>query len=300
MALIETRYGVASASLPAPLLAVGSMVSIQMAAALAQPVIQAMGPFALTSLRLAAAAAILLLLTRPWTTWQGMRSTASAFALGAALAGYSVCFFAATAWLPLGMVTTISFLGPLGLSLIATRRVLDGMIALLAAASVAILVWPQDQGWVTAPVGLALALASALCWAAYIVLTQKVGAAFSGMQGLAIAVTAAALIAAPVGLGTLTEWPDLRWIAVACALGLLSPLMTTGLEMLALRRMGKRPFGILMSLEPAIGVGVGLVVLEQIPGMAQGLGVLGVIVASALTVLLPAPAPREIPRADPA
>ena len=76
--------------------------------------------------------------------------------------------------------------------------------------------------------------------------------------------------------------------------------MATGLEMLALRRMGKRPFGILMNLEPAIGVGVGLGLLEQVPSMAQGMGVLGVIVASALTVILPPPPPRQIPRADPA
>lgn len=300
MALIETRQGAALSPVPAPLLAVGSMVSIQMAAGLAQPVIEAMGAFALTSLRLATAAVILLLLTRPWTAWQGMRSTGSALALGAALAGYSVCFFAATAWLPLGMVTTISFIGPLGLSLLATRRLLDGLIALLAAVSVAVLVWPEDQGWVASPVGLALALASALCWATYIVLTQRVGKLFSGMQGLAISVTTAALIAAPFGLFTLTDWPDARMILFAAALGLLAPLATAGMEMMALRRMGKRPFGILMSLEPAIGVGVGMILLDQVPGLGQGIGVLGVVVASALTVVLPPPALPRVPLADPA
>jgi inner membrane transporter RhtA len=126
---------------------------------------------------------------------------------------------------------------------------------------------------------VAFALAAAVCWAAYILLTQKVGDELTGLRGLAVSMPVAAvvasLVAGPSVVGHLT------WDLVAIGLGLavLLPVVPFSLELLALRRLTVDTFGTLMSLEPAIALVVGLVVLGQVPGPAGLAGIAFVVAA---------------------
>ncbi|MEJ1934333.1 EamA family transporter, partial [Nostoc sp. NIES-2111] len=269
-----------------PLLALGAMTSYQLCGALSMPLLAEIGAGATSSIRLATAALLLAVITRPRLGSLPKGGLGPALLLGGALAGMTLCFFAAVARIPLGLVATIAFAGPLAVSTLCSRRPWHLACALLAATGVVLLVRPDEQGWVADLPGLLLAGGAAFFWGLYIVFTKQVGAAFSGLQGLSISLLVAAVIIAPVGLVEIRQWPSPLQVAGAASLGLLSPLMTCGLEMIALRRMGARPFGILMSIEPAIGVAIGHSLLGQQPSLAQMTGVTCVIVASAGAVLL--------------
>jgi inner membrane transporter RhtA len=193
----------------------------------------------------------------------------------------TVCFFEAVKRIPLGLVSTIAFVGPLGVAALGSRRPIELLCTTLAAVGVALLVMPYPTGWVADAGGLGLAMAAAGCWASYIVFTKRVGAAFKEVQGLAISFLVATIVVVPIGIHQLQEWPPLSNLAAAAGLALLAPLLPCSLEMMALQRMGARPFGILMSLEPAIGLAIGFTLLRQEPNLPQLMGVACVVCASA-------------------
>jgi inner membrane transporter RhtA len=151
------------------------------------------------------------------------------------------------------------------------------LYALLAAAGVLLLTEPWHGG--TDPVGVAFALGAALCWAAYILLTQKVGDEVTGITGLAVSMPVAGLVATVVA-GPST-FGDLTWQILLYGLGLaiLLPVIPFTLELLALRRLTTGAFGTLMALEPAFALLVGLVLLHQVPGVLPVLGIVCVIAA---------------------
>jgi inner membrane transporter RhtA len=102
------------------------------------------------------------------------------------------------------------------------------------------------SGWSADPVGIGFALAAAAAWAGYILLTKRVGQAFAGLGGLTVSLTVAAMVATPVGLITLKDGASGWAMAASAVLGVLVPVVPYGLEMLALRRMTSRAFGVLM------------------------------------------------------
>jgi inner membrane transporter RhtA len=186
--------------------------------------------------------------------------------LGVATAGATILFMSAVGRLPLGTASAIEFLGPLGVAASRGRRV---TWPVLAAAGVLLLTTPWT-GTID-PLGVVYALGAAVCWAAYIVLTQKVGDEVSGLQGLAVSMPVAALVA------TATVHPS-TFLAITgpqVLLGLLLGAMLMvafGLEMLALRRLAAGSFGTLMALEPAFALLIGAIGLRQTPDL---LGVAG-------------------------
>ena len=175
-------------------------------------------------------------------------------ALGIVTAGLTLFFMAAVARLPLGTASALEFLGPLGVAVVRGGR---GKLQwpALAAVGVVLLTEPWHGG--ADPVGVAFALAAAVCWAAYILLTQRVGDEVAGLRGLAVSMPVAALAATvvvgPSVLGTLT--PEL--VLVGLGLAVLLPVVPFSLELLALRRLTTAAFGTLMSLEPAVALVVG-------------------------------------------
>ncbi|MEU1947324.1 EamA family transporter, partial [Streptomyces sp. NPDC020125] len=150
--------------------------------------------------------------------------------------------------------------------------------AAAAATGVALLTEPWHGG--ADLVGVGSALLAAGCWAAYILLTQRVGDRVTGLKGLAVSMPVAAVLglalAAPDLAGRLTG--SALWTMLVLAV--LSPVIPFALEFLVLRRLTASAFGTLMSLEPAIALMVGLVVLGQRPGTAATLGLVLVVVAS--------------------
>ena len=259
------------------LMALGSMSCVQLGLALSVPLFGEVGPLGAVWLRLAWAAVILLAVVRP-RPWRFRRPVLLAtVALGVVTAGMTMLFMAAVARLPLGTASALEFLGPLGVAVARGGGRRSLLWPGLAAAGVLLLTHPWQGS--ASPAGIACALGAAACWAGYILFTQAVGDEVAGLQGLAVSITVAALVATavsgPAVIGVLT--PHLLLVGVGLAL--LVPVIPFSLEMYALRRLTTSAFGTLMCLEPAIAVTVGLVLLGQVPRVWSLAGVAFVIVA---------------------
>ncbi|RDK01576.1 EamA family transporter [Paraburkholderia lacunae] len=268
-----------NAAAGAALLCVLSMSSVQFGAALSAPTMAAYGSLSTTWLRLCWAALVLALLVRPRFLAYSRSRWLAAGALGAAMAGMTLCFFAALQRIPLGLAVAIDFLGPLAVATFAVRRARALLWPVLAIAGVVLLA--RDRaGWIGEPLGVLLAFGAALGWGSYIVLMKKTGKMFEGLEGLSVSLLAAALVAAPFGLAESGVHIATGQIAATAGLALLVPLLPYALEMVALRHMPAASFGILMSVEPAIGALAGFVVLHQPMGLLQLVGTLLVVTAS--------------------
>jgi inner membrane transporter RhtA len=231
-------------------------------------------PEGVAALRLVWAGALLLVIVRPRPSSFTRSSLGAAALLGVATAGLTMLFMAAVARIPLGTASAVEFLGPLGVAVLRGRG--RGLVwPVLAAAGVVLLTEPW-RGAVD-PVGLGFALAAAGCWAAYILLTQRVGDQVTGLQGLAVSMPVAGLVSAAVAAGTVPGLLSRLTGPVLLAglgLALLLPVVPFAFEMLSLRRLTAAAFGTLMALEPAIALLVGAVVLGQLPRV---LGVVGIV-----------------------
>jgi inner membrane transporter RhtA len=264
---------------PAWTLAVAAMLSVQIGAAYSTSLFSSVGPAGTAWLRLTFGALVFLLMSRPKVAGMSLRDWRTPIALGVATGVLTVAFLSAVDRIPLGTAVAIEFLGPLGVAVVrsSSRRTL--VWPALALVGVLLLTEPW-QGAID-PVGVAFACLSGLSWATYIVLTQKVGDRFAGLDGLSITIPIAAVTAAVVGVPQ--AWGLLSWNVLAAAFGLalLLPVIPFSLELLALRRLTTAAFGTLMALEPGISLVVGLVVLSQVPAPLQVLGVLLVVAAGA-------------------
>jgi inner membrane transporter RhtA len=259
------------------MLAVVSILSVQLGAALSTFLFDDVGAAGTAWLRLTAGAAIFLIAVRPpWRTWT-WREVRVPVVLGLVTAVMTICFLLAIERLPLGTAVAIEFLGPLGVAVVR-RRSRSGLVwPVLALAGVLLLTEPW-KGEVDL-LGVGFAAVAAVCWATYIVLTQHVGDRFAGLQGLAITIPVAALAATVVGLPQ--AWGSITPTVVAQSIGLalLLPVIPFALELLALRRLTTAAFGTLMALEPAIATGWGVLLLGQVPVPVQVVGVALVVVA---------------------
>jgi inner membrane transporter RhtA len=264
----------------AAVFALMSMLCVQLGLAISVGLIGRIGAEGAAWLRLVCAAAILLVLVRPRVRSFSRPGLLACFALGAVTAGLTLLFMAAVARLPLGTASALEFLGPLGVA-VARGRGGKRIWPVTAAVGVVLLTEPWLGRIDLAGVGFALA--AALCWAAYILLTQRVGDEVSGLRGLAVSMGVAGLVAtAVVGIGSagaVFAHVDAGLVAFGLGLAVLLPVVPFSLEMLALRRLTTSAFGTLMSLEPAIALLIGLVALHQVPGAAAAAGVAFVVVA---------------------
>jgi inner membrane transporter RhtA len=277
-----TGWRTAAGRIPVTLWLIAAVLLAQFAAAVSVPLIHRSGSTTITALRMLWAAAMLLAVARPRLLGLGRRQIMGGVILGLTTAGMAFFFFAAVGRVPVGTVVSIEFIGPLTLALAGSRRLRDVVWALLAAVGVWLLT--RGEGGAVDLLGYGFAAASAACWAGYILLTRRVGRVFTGVQGLTLSLSVAALVGLPIGI--LPHWRSIGWapVLVMGLIALLSPVLTYSLEMAALRRMESRRFGILMSLEPAVAALMGFLVLGQRLSLSQLTGMACVTLASLGTV----------------
>jgi len=253
-----------------------SMLCVQLGIAASVGLFDEVGAEGAACLRLVFAGLILLAVVRPRTAAFSRGSLAAAGALGVVTAAVTMCFMAAVDRIPLGTASALEFLGPLGVAILRGR---GGTKLWPAVAAIGVLLLTEPWHGALDPVGVALALAAAVAWALYIVLTQRVGDQVAGLQGLAISMpvagVVASFIAGPSLVGDLT--PEVLLAGVGLAI--LLPVIPFALEMLALRRLTATAFGTLMSLEPALALLIGLLVLGQVPGLLPIAGIAFVVAA---------------------
>jgi inner membrane transporter RhtA len=278
---------------PAPVLVVGAVASVQSGAAVATKLFPAVGPGGAVFLRLLLSAVLLVALVRPKVRATPRRDLLVVVGFGLVLAAMNCIFYLSIARIPLGVAVTVEFLGPLGVAIVGSRRLLDAMWVLLAAIGVVLL---ASGGGHLDIVGVLLAALAGVGWASYILLSQRVGQVFDGMAGLAIALCVAAVVIAPYGIitgGAKLVRPSI--LGKGAAIAVLSSAVPYSLELAALRRLKASVFGVLMSLEPAFGALSGLVFLHQHLKLHEWLAVGAVMIASiGATATSPSGNPVEV------
>jgi inner membrane transporter RhtA len=259
------------------------VLSVQFGGALAATLVPEIGAAGSVTLRLLIATLVLLAVARPRLRGHGRQAWVTVVLFGLALGAMNWSFYASLGRLPIGVAVTIEFVGPLVLTVALSRRAVDFVAVVGAAAGVVLI-----SEALTVPfaeldlVGLGLAALAGACWAAYIVLSKRTGAAFSQLDGLAIAMVVASVAVAPFGLGSVPHWTGailLKGVGIA----VLSSVLPYSLELLALRRMSSRVFGILLSLEPAMAALAGFLVLHQ---RLTGLQILGIALVMGASTLV--------------
>jgi inner membrane transporter RhtA len=279
------------------LLVLGGIGSVQFGAALADKLFDKAGPGGVVLVRLLLSAVILLAIARPTLRRRSRADVLAAVAFGVVLAGMNWSFYEALSRLPLGVAVTVEFTGPLAVAVAGSRRLLDGVWVLLAAGGVVLLALRGDEHGVHTT-GVLLALVAAACWASYILLAQRVGAAFAQLDGLAIALGVGTLLVVPAGVvqgGDALLWPSV--IAGGLAIALLSSLIPYSLELIALRRLSAYGFGLLMSLEPAVAALAGVILLGQPVTAILATALVMVIAASVGNTVMARRLPRPQPEA---
>jgi inner membrane transporter RhtA len=280
------------AGVPPTLLVLAAVASVQFGAALAKSLFDEIGAGGTVLLRVLFAAIVLSLLWRPRVAGRSRPDLRLAVLFGLSLAGMNLAFYASLDRIPLGIAVTFEFIGPLGVAVFGSRRPLDLVWVGLAAAGILLL---SDFGGADLDrLGVALALLAGAFWAAYILLSARVGRAFPGGGGLALAMIVATIPLAPVGIadagGGLLD-PGI--LAAGCAVGILSSAIPYALELEALRRLPVGVFGVLMSLEPAVAALAGFVVLGETLATREVVAILLVVAASAGAARTASVAPRD-------
>ncbi|WP_433319694.1 EamA family transporter [Micromonospora sp. CA-269861] len=268
------RGGVAAVGL-----VLGGALSVQFGSAVAALLFPRTGVAGAVTLRLTISAVLLLIVCRPRLRGHDRSAWLAAGAFGLALAGMNSLFYQAIERIPLGPAVTLEVLGPLALSVFSARRLASWGWAGLALAGVALL----GQGGFDRldPVGVAFAFGAGAMWASYIVLSARVGSRFPGADGLALALTVAALVTLPLGIidgGKVLLDPQV--LALGSALAVLASGLPYTLELVALRRMPTATFAVLMSLGPAVATLAGWLVLRQALTVLECVAIVLVIAAS--------------------
>jgi inner membrane transporter RhtA len=259
------------------LFALCSIFIVQIGAAASTAMFARIGPAGTAWLRLCWAGLIFVAVARPRLSTFHRRDLLAALALGVASGGLTLSFLEAIDRIPLATAVAIEFLGPLGVAVM--RRANRWGLVWPPLAFAGVLLVTQPWAGLTDVAGIAFALAAGVCWAAYILLTQRIGQRFHGVAGLAISMPAAALATTP--LGVLQAHGNITPTVLLACLGLaLLVVFPYTLELLALRRLDAGTFGTLMSIEPAAAALVGSVMLRQIPGWGPGFCIALVTIAA--------------------
>jgi inner membrane transporter RhtA len=265
---------------PAPLLVVAAIASVQLGGAFAKTLFDEVGPGGTVWLRIITAAVVLAAVWRPRKSGLSRDDLLLVLAFALSLAGMNFAFYSSLDRIPLGVAVTYEFVGPLAVALFGSRRALDLVWVALAAGGILLL---SDFGATDLDTtGVALALLAGAFWAAYILLSVRVGRRFEGGDGLALAMVVAAALLTPVGIADgAGDLLSLHVLAVGAAVGLLSSAIPYSLELEALRRLPSGVFGVLMSLEPAMAALAGFIVLGEDLVARELAAIALVVVASA-------------------
>jgi inner membrane transporter RhtA len=243
-------------------LVLAAACSVQGGAAVAKSLFPQLGPPGVVFLRLLFGSAALWAIARPQLRGRPRDHLRLVAALGVVLVSMNITFYEALDRAPLGVVVTVEFLGPLAVAILGSRKTSDFVWVALAAAGVALLA--DGSGSATKPLGIVLAAVAGLFWALYILLSVRVGRAFSGATGLAPAMALGALLMAPWGIISAGHHlRDAQVVGAAVGVGLLSSALPWSLELEALRRLPPHVFSVVLSLEPAVAAFAGVLFLHE-------------------------------------
>jgi inner membrane transporter RhtA len=266
-----------------PVLAVlGSILSVQAGASFSKHLFPVLGPEGVTALRQLYATLLLFAVFRPWKGWPSRKDWGVVMLYGGLLGVMNLTLYLAIARLPLGIGVALEFLGPLTVAILSSRQARDFVWVACAVAGLALLIpWRGHTGALD-PVGVMWALVAALCWGLYIIVGQKVSDRVHGGKAVALGMAFSLLLTLPVGVihsGAALWSPSvLPW---AIAVAVLSSAIPYSLEMMALKHIPAKTFGLMMSLEPAAAALMAFVIIGEQLSLTQCAAIALVIIASA-------------------
>ena len=239
-------------------------------------------PLGVAFLRIVAAALVFAVWRRPWRAFRAFSSgqKKNILGLGVALAAMNVTFYLAIARLPLGTVGAIEFLGPIALAAAGLRSRRNSTALALAAAGVALLTQVRFAG---EPLGYLFAFANCGLFVLYIVLGHRIAAEAGRIDALGAAMLIATVAALPFGIREAAPaFHDPLLLAAAIGVGILSSVIPYVCDQLAMARLPRATFALLLSLLPAMAAAIGIVLLDQIPSSREVMGIALVIGGVAL------------------
>jgi inner membrane transporter RhtA len=251
------------------LAALAGLVSVQTGAAVSKSMFPLVGADGVAALRLGMSAIVLGLLLRPWTIWPRARWR-DLVAYGVVMGMMNLLIYRAFSTIPVSIAVAIEVLGPLGASLVASRRPIDVLWVGLSLGGLVLLPLGALHGGLDWH-GIAFALGAALCWGLYIFAGARV--AHHGNQAVATGMLVAAVFAVPIGAaqaGSLLLSPSI--LAVGLAVAILSSMLPYLLDMFAMRHLPANVFGILLSASPAVSALAAWLILGERLGPLQCVG----------------------------
>lgn len=265
-----------------PFLAVfGAVTALGIGTSWAKQLFPLLGAQGVSALRVGFSALLLLLLWRPWR-WKLSRADALSIAkYGAALGAMNLMFYMSLRTLPFGLAVAIEFSGPLAVAIFYSRRAVDFVWVALALMGLGMLLPLGINSSTLDPLGVLYALAAAVLWAMYIIFGKRIGHLHAG-HSVSLGLTVAALVVVPVGVvhaGAALLSPQVLLIGVGVAA--ISSAIPISLEMMALKRLPKEAFGIMISMEPAVAAVLAIGLLDEHLSVGQWLAI-GCIVAASM------------------
>jgi inner membrane transporter RhtA len=276
------------------LLLLVAMASIQAGASLAKTLFHSVGAPGAVALRTALATLMLCVVLRPWRARIAGGSWSALGIYGVSLGVMNFLYYQALRTLPLGITVSLEFTGPLAVAVLSSRRPVDFLWVVLAAAGLALLLPIARTQANIDPTGALFALGAGACWAMYIVFGQKAGADY-GAQAVALGSVIASIIVVPIGVAEAgTRLLSAAALPYGLAIALLSTALPYTLEMIALTRLPARTFGILMSIEPVFAALIGWVMLHEQLAVLQWTAI-GMIILASIGTTWTATAQRTTP-----
>lgn len=259
--------------------ALASALSNQLGAASGTLAFPVLGSVGVVAVRQIVAALILLPVVRPRIRDLTRAQWWPVLLLAVVFGAMNLTLYAAIDRIGLGLAVTLEFCGPLAVALLGSRSRTSALCALVAGAGVVAIAGPRPS---SDQLGIALGLAAACCWAAYILLNRIIGLRLPGAQGTATATGISAAVFLPVAVWTLvTTRPDAGTVLLAVGAGVLATAVPFVADVIALRRLPASVFGTLMSANPVLAALIGAVVLGQDVGAAGWIGIALIVTANA-------------------
>jgi len=241
------------APLAAAALVLGGSLSIQVSAALASELFDSVGTLGVSGLRMAVAAAVLLVIFRPRLRGRSTTAWLGIVLYGVAMAAMNVLFYNALMHLPLGIAVTLEFLGPLAVAVVATRLRWEALLPVATLIGVALVSNPSGgMTWI----GLAFGLGAAVAFGGYTVLAGRVGESSAGLDGLTLSVAVGAVLLAPFSIEALPRVDGQAWLILAAS-GLIGVALAFSLDFIAVRLTSPRLVGTLFAIDHFTPYGFG-------------------------------------------
>ncbi len=263
-----------------------AMLFIQTGAGVAKSLFPLAGAAGAATLRLTFAALILAVFWRPWRFKFARKDQIQLLLFGSSLGLMNLSFYFALERIPLGAAVTLEFMGPLVLSVVTSRKPTDFLWALLSGLGIFLLMPQVNIHHSLDLVGMIYALTAGFFWALYIVFGKKAGQQLEGGIVACVGMIVAAIIVLPFGLlRHPSSLINVSLLPLGLGVAILSSALPYSLEMLALKKMSTKTFGILLCLEPAIATLIGFFMLKESLTSVQLIAIGCVMIASLGTTL---------------